>query len=114
MNGADLCGVQSVGGLVGFVASGITLTLNNCSVTGSYIHNYAVSNESGFVAGLVGRPVGTVTASNCEVNNTIVEGFYAARRGESSIAAAVGSQTPSGVTVASDVTVKRYLWMMWF
>lgn len=107
VNSADLCGVQSVGGLVGFVASGKTLTLNNCSVTGSYIHNYAVSNESGFVAGLVGRPVGTVTVSNCEVNNTIVEGFYAARRGESSIAAAVGSQTPSGVTVASDVTVKK-------
>ena len=107
VNGADLCGVQSVGGLVGFVASGKTLTLNNCSVSGSYIHNYAVDNESGFVAGLVGRPVGTVTTSNCEVNNTIVEGFYAARRGETSIAAAVGNQTPAGVTVASDVTVKK-------
>ena len=57
---ADLCGVQSVGGLVGFVASGKTVNIDNCSVEGGYIHNYPVADESGFVAGLVGRPVGTV------------------------------------------------------
>ena len=106
--GADLCGVQSVGGLIGFVASGKTATLTNCSVNGSYIHNYAVENESGFVAGLVGRPVGTVNVTNCEVNNTKVEGFYAARRGEASIAAAVGNQNPTGASV-TNVDVVKYL-----
>ena len=104
--GADLCGVQSVGGLIGFVASGKTATLTNCSVNGSYIHNYAVENESGFVAGLVGRPVGTVNVTNCEVNNTKVEGFYAARRGEASIAAAVGNQNPTGASVTNVDVVK--------
>ena len=104
--GADLCGVQSVGGLIGFVASGKTATLTNCSVNGSYIHNYAVENESGFVAGLVGRPVGTVNVTNCEVNNTKVEGFYAARRGEASIAAAVGNQNPTGASVTNVEVVK--------
>ena len=31
---ANLCGVQSVGGLVGFVASGATLNVENCTVDG--------------------------------------------------------------------------------
>ena len=64
---ADLCGVQSVGGLVGFVASGKTVSINNCSVEGGYIHNYPVADESGFVAGLVGRPVGTVNVTASEL-----------------------------------------------
>jgi len=105
---ADLCGVQSVGGLVGFVASGKTLTLKDCSVSSSYVHNYPVDNESGFVAGLVGRPVGTVAATGCKVENSKIEGYWASRRGEASIAAAIGNQdSPSGVTVTSDVTVKK-------
>ena len=105
---ADLCGVQSVGGLVGFVASGTTVNMKDCSVSESYLHNYAVDNESGFVAGLVGRPVGTVTAEDCEVNSTKIEAFYAERRGESSIQAAIGGQaSPAGVTVGADVEVVK-------
>ena len=107
---ADLCGVQSVGGLVGFVASGKTLTLKNCSVSDSYIHNYPVADESGFVAGLAGRPVGTVNATDCKVENSTIEGYYASRRGEASIAPAIGGQdASSGVTVSSDVIVKKTL-----
>ena len=95
---ADLCGVQSVGGLVGLVASGKTVSINNCSVEGGYIHNYPVADESGFVAGLVGRPVGTVNVTASEVKG-----------GEATIAAVVGGQaTVDGVTV-TNVTVKKTL-----
>ena len=104
---ADLCGVQSVGGLVGFVATGKTVSINNCSVEGGYIHNYPVANESGFVAGLVGRPVGTVHVTASEVKDTQIRGYYASRRGETTIAAVVGGQeTVDGVTL-TNVTVKK-------
>ena len=106
---ADLCGVQSVGGLVGFVASGKTVSINNCSVEGGYIHNYPVADESGYVAGLVGRPVGTVHVTASEVKDTQIRGYYASRRGETTIAAVVGGQeTVDGVTV-TNVTVKKTL-----
>ena len=106
---ADLCGVQSVGGLVGFVALGKTVSINNCSVEGGYIHNYPVADESGFVAGLVGRPVGTVNVTASEVKDTQIRGYYASRRGEATIAAVVGGQaTVDGVTV-TNVTVKKTL-----
>ena len=106
---ADLCGVQSVGGLVGFVATGKTVSINNCSVEGGYIHNYPVADESGFVAGLVGRPVGTVNVTASEVKDTQIRGYYASRRGEATIAAVVGGQAiVDGVTV-TNVTVKKTL-----
>ena len=99
---ADLCGVQSVGGLVGFVASGKTVSINNCSVEGGYIHNYPVADESGYVAGLVGRPVGTVNVTASEVKDTQIRGYYAPRRGEATIAAVVGGQaTVEGATVTN-------------
>ncbi len=102
-----LCGVQSVGGLVGFVGGGATLNVNNCTVDGSVISNYAVENESGFVAGLVGRPVGTVNVNNSTVTNTTIDAFYAPRRGEASIQPVVGSNTT--LTAGSDVKViKKY------
>ena len=104
---ADLCGVQSVGGLVGFVATGKTVSINNCSVEGGYIHNYPVADESGYVAGLVGRPVGTVNVKASEVKDTQIRGYYAPRRGEATIAAVVGGQeTVDGVTL-TNVTVKK-------
>ena len=104
---ADLCGVQSVGGLVGFVASGKTVNINNCSVEGGYIHNYPVENESGNVAGLVGRPVGTVNVTASEVKDTDIDGYYVTRRGASSIAEVIGGKTSvDGVTV-TNVTVKK-------
>ena len=104
---ADLCGVQSVGGLVGFVASGRKVSINNCSVEGGYIHNYPVADESGYVAGLVGRPVGTVNVTASEVKDTDIDGYYVTRRGANSIAEAIGDQaTVDGVTV-TNVTVKK-------
>ena len=104
---ADLCGVQSVGGLVGFVASGKTVSINNCSVEGGYFHNYPVADESGFVAGLVGRPVGTVNVKASEVKDTDIDGYYVTRRGASSIAEIIGGRTSvDGVTV-TNVTVKK-------
>ena len=106
---ADLCGVQSVGGLVGFVASGRKVSINNCSVEGGYFHNYPVADESGFVAGLVGRPVGTVNVTASEVKDTDIDGYYVTRRGASSIAEVIGGQeTVDGVTV-TNVTVKKTL-----
>ena len=104
---ADLCGVQSVGGLVGFVASGKTVNIDNCSVEGGYIHNYPVENESGNVAGLVGRPVGTVNVTASEVKDTDIDGYYVTGRGASSIAEVIGGRTSvDGVTV-TNVTVKK-------
>ena len=104
---ADLCGVQSVGGLVGFVASGRTVSINNCSVEGGYIHNYPVADESGYVAGLVGRPVGTVNVTASEVKDTDIDGYYVTRREASSIAEVIGGRTTvDGVTV-TNVTVKK-------
>ena len=101
----DLRGVQSVGGLVGFVASGKTVNINNCSVDGSKLSNYAVENESGYVAGLVGRPVGTVNVTNSTVTNTTIDAYYAARRGEASIQPVVGYNTE--LTAGTDVVVKK-------
>ena len=101
----DLRGVQSVGGLVGFVASGKTVNINNCSVDGSKLSNYAVENESGYVAGLVGRPVGTVNVTNSTVTNTTIDAYYAARRGEASIQPVVGDNTE--LTAGKDVVVKK-------
>ena len=106
---ADLCGVQSVGGLVGFVASGKTVSIDNCSVEGGYFHNYPVENESGNVAGLVGRPVGTVNVTASEVKDTDIDGYYVTGRGASSIAEVIGGKTSvDGVTV-TNVTVKKTL-----
>ena len=101
----DLRGVQSVGGLVGFVASGKTVNINNCSVDGSKLSNYAVENESGYVAGLVGRPVGTVNVTNSTVTNTTIDAYYAARRGVASIQPVVGGNTE--LTAGIDVVVKK-------
>lgn len=102
---ANLCGVQSVGGLVGFVGSGATLNIENCTVDGSALSNYAVENESGYVAGLVGRPVGTVNVTNYTVTNTTIDAYYATRRGEGSIQPVVGSKTE--FTAGEDVVVTK-------
>lgn len=101
----DLRGVQSVGGLVGFVASGKTVNINNCSVDGSKLSNYAVENESGYVAGLVGRHVGTVNVTNSTVTNTTIDAYYATLRGEASIQPVVGGNTE--LTAGTDVVVKK-------
>ena len=99
----NIRGIKGVGGLVGFVATGRTLTVENCSVEASNISNISVPNESGYVAGLVGRPVGKVVVTNSTVTNTVIDAFYAAKRGEASIQPLVGDMPDllggEGVTV---------------
>ncbi len=75
---ADLCGVKNVAGLIGYVASGATLNIKDCSVDGCYFHNFPVAGESGYVAGLVGRPVGNVTVTSSTVTNTTIDAYYGA------------------------------------
>ncbi len=108
VKGADLCGVQSVGGLVGFVAAGATLNVNSCSVAESYIHNYRVAAESGFVTGMVGKvAAGTVTFTGTNtINNTDIEAYYAPERGEQTIAWVAAKRVPEAVINGDDqVTV---------
>jgi hypothetical protein len=100
-------GVQSVGGLVGFLASGKTLTLNGCSVNDSELSNIPVVNESGFVAGLVGRVVGTVSFDAAtKVNDISINAYYAKRRGESSIQPTLAYNVASNTAQAANSNVK--------
>lgn len=103
----NLNGIKCVAGLVAFVASGCTLNVTDCSVENSYLTNIPVAGESGFVAGLVGRAVGTVNIiEGNSVSNVNIEAYYATNRGENSIADVVGGQNiTAGVTV-SNVTIK--------
>lgn len=104
---AEVEGVQSVGGLVGFVASGQKLTLKNCSVNDSELSNIPVVNESGFVAGLAGRVVGTVDFdADTKVKNVTIDAFYAERRGESSIQPTVAYNDNSITAQAAYTNVK--------
>lgn len=110
---ADVKGVQSVGGLVGFAGYGSKLTINNCTVGDSYIHNYSVENESGCVHAVVGRVIGEVefTGSN-KVENTSIEAYYCSKRGVNSIGKVAGAGAKDGTpaitgmdTVDSDTNV---------
>ena len=101
--GAEISGVQSVGGLVGFSTESYKLTITNCSVDSTTITNRSVAGESGYVAGLVGRACGTNnTISNCKVSNTTITAYYATRRGEASIQPAIGVNSGSTVN-ATDI-----------
>lgn len=108
--GANLCGVQSIGGLVGLVASGCTANIKDCSVQGSYLHNYAVANESGFVNGFAGKVVGTVNfTGNNSISGTTIDAYYAPRRTENSISltAAVYSSAAGTINGAESVDVSN-------
>lgn len=86
-------GISSVGSLVGFVSEGSTLNIDKCSAEGNTITNYNVTNESGYVGGLVGRPVGKVNITNSRVTKTTINAFYAKRRKITSIDEIVGDRT---------------------
>ena len=94
-------GISSVGSLVGFVSLGSTLNIDNCSAEGNTITNYSVNNESGYVSGLVGRPVGKVNITNSRVIRTTITAFYAKRRMATSVDEIVGDRTKEGVTTVS-------------
>ncbi|MDD6777806.1 MAG: hypothetical protein PUD91_02060, partial [Bacteroidales bacterium] len=105
---ADVKGVCADGALVGFVASGKNISINNCTVANSRIYNYAVDKESGFVGGLVGRVVGSADGGNNTLDNVVVDGFYAARRGSASIDAVAGITGTSTLTATqTNVTVNK-------
>ncbi len=112
LNG-EVSGVQSVGGIVGFSSSSATLNISNCSVKSTKITNLSVANESGFVASLVGRVVGTANLSDCVLDDITIDAYYAARRGETSIdkVAAVNNTssalTTSNITGEENVTVTK-------
>lgn len=57
-----------------------------------------MNNESGYVSGLVGRPVGKVNITNSSVKNTTITAFYATRRKDTSIDEIVGDRLKEGVT----------------
>ena len=96
-------GISSVGSLVGFVSLGSILNIDNCSSEGNTLTNYSVTNESGYVGGLVGRPVGKVNVANSSVKNTTITAFYATRRKVTSIDEIVGDRT--GGTSQANVSV---------
>nr|MBE6191563.1 hypothetical protein [Rikenellaceae bacterium] len=101
-------GVQSVAAFVGLVASGTTVNIADCSVENSYLTNYSVDNESGFVCGMAGKVVGTVNFTGANtIKDTTIDGLYAARRGDRSIewAAATYDSTTGTITGANTVTV---------
>ena len=106
LNG-EVCGVQSVAGLVGFLASGTTLNVTNCSVKETTLKNLSVNKESGYVASLVGRVVGTANLTDCVLENNTIDAFYAVRRGEASIdtVAGVNGGTLNKTNITGEATV---------
>lgn len=90
-------GVVAVGGLVGFHGSESNIIIKNCLVEETTIANQAVAYESGFVAGLIGRPVGSVTVDrSSNVDNCKLDAYYAGRRGQNSIALMIPGEHMSG------------------
>lgn len=78
VNGAEVKGVQSVGGLVGVVSGSTTLTVKDCKVLNSNISNYSLAGESGYVATLVGKYAGTVNIEGTVLSkDNEVVGIYA-------------------------------------
>lgn len=115
VNNATLSGVNSIGGLVGFVASGRTLTVNGCSVTNSSISNIPVLDESGNVCGMVGRVVGTANfGEDNVVENVTIDGYWTSKRGINSIAPVAALNGTSGTinglenVKTPNVTVNKY------
>ena len=101
---ANLDGIQSVGGLIGFLASGCTANITNCSVQDSYLTNMPMAGESGFVAGMVGRQVGTaVFGEGNSVKNTTIKAFWTTKRGINSIQEVVGVEGGGTNSTASNV-----------
>lgn len=97
---SDIQGVQGVGGLVGYVAAGSTVTVKNSTVTKNFIHNKKVENESGYVCGVAGRVVGTLNVDNTVVvEDNAFEGYFASRRGGKSIDAVAAADVNNGGVV---------------
>lgn len=100
-------GVRSDAVLVGFVAPGCTVNATNCHVSKCNVSNIALADESGYVAGMIGRPVGKVILTDCSVTGTTINGIWATRRGATSIDAIVGDRLGGGGTHNANITLTR-------
>lgn len=80
INNSDVKGINGVGTFIGSVSEHTTCTLKNCKVEGSYLHNYGVAGESGYVCGLVGRVAGKLTFDGVDMKDVVVDGIEAAER----------------------------------
>ena len=96
---SSLKGVQSVAAICGYQAGGSSITITDCTLDGVRLTNYSVKGESGAVAGLVGKSLGTVTATGNNLTNVIIDGFYAPLRGANSIQEFVNKDWRSHATV---------------
>ena len=85
-------GVRADAVLVGFVGANGTVDATNCHVSKCNVSNVELANESGYVAGMIGRPVGKVILTDCSVTGTTIDGIWAAKRGAASIDAIVGDR----------------------
>ena len=89
----ELYGTCGVGSLVGFVAANnAKVIIDKCEVKCGILTNREGTIKSGYVGGMVGRPVGTVNITNSKVWNTMIKanpGF----RGKASIDEIVGDRT---------------------
>lgn len=99
-------GVRADAVLVGFVASGCTVDATNCHVSKCHVSNVALAGESGYVAGMIGRPVGKVILTDCSVTGTTIDGIWAAKRGAASIDAIVGDREQGG-KLNANITLTR-------
>ncbi len=98
-------GVRADAVLVGFVGANGTVDATNCHVSKCNVSNVALANESGYVAGMIGRPVGKVILTDCSVTGTTINGIWATRRGATSIDAIVGDRL--GGTHNANITLTR-------
>jgi hypothetical protein len=98
-------GVRADAVLVGFVATGCTVNATNCHVSKCNVSNVALTDESGYVAGMIGRPVGKVILTDCSVTGTTIDGIWAAKRGATSIDAIVGDR--EGGNHNANITLTR-------
>ena len=89
-------GVRADAVLVGFVGTNGTVDATNCHVSKCNVSNVALTDESGYVAGMIGRPVGKVILTDCSVTGTTIDGIWATRRGAASIDAIVGDREQGG------------------
>lgn len=99
-------GVRADAVLVGFVGANGTVDATNCHVSKCNVSNVELANESGYVAGMIGRPVGKVILTDCTVTGTTINGIWAAKRGAASIDAIVGDREQGG-KLNANITLTR-------
>jgi len=89
----ELYGTCGVGSLVGFVAANnAKVIIDKCEVKCGILTNREGTYKSGYVGGMVGRPVGTVNITNSKVWNTMIKADPGLR-GKASIDEIVGDRT---------------------